>query len=275
MAAAAPSTGGDRRAPRRTLAFSLSLLLHLAFVLLIFGAIRQEMVSPPLEVSILGTAPGMDSGSSGEQNADSGRSGASAGEVKPVDAAPLIPSPKVRRVPQKPARQSPAPESSSIAVDEPNAATVAPALDATAPDQRDASPPSAGIALRESGTDDEAASGSGAGTDRDGTNPGGFSVSGGGRSYASIWQGTQRYLSGLRWAYNNELRNNARLRGVIVVRYEILADGAVGEVAMVSSQLQAPHLEQQVLSQIRDWRYLPEPTGTVVVTWPLSFRPPR
>jgi TonB family protein len=104
---------------------------------------------------------------------------------------------------------------------------------------------------------------------------GGFSVSGAGRSYASIWQGTQRYLAGLRWAYSNELHSHAGLRGVIVVRYEILSDGAVGDVAMVSSELQAPRLEQQVLSQIRDWRYLPEATGTVVVTWPFSFRPPR
>ena len=104
---------------------------------------------------------------------------------------------------------------------------------------------------------------------------GGFSVSGGGRSYASIWEGTQRYLPELRWAYDNELRTHAGLRGVIVVRYEILADGAVGDVAMVSSQLQAPRLERQVLSQIRDWHYLPEATGTVVVTWPFSFHPPR
>jgi TonB family protein len=104
---------------------------------------------------------------------------------------------------------------------------------------------------------------------------GGFSVSGGGRSYASIWQGTQRYLAGLRWAYDNELHMHAGLRGVIVVRYEILADGAVGDVAMVSSELRAPRLEQQVLSQIRDWRYLPDASGTVVVTWPFSFRPPR
>ncbi len=273
MAAAAPSSGGDRPAPRRTLAFSLSLLLHLAFALLIFGAIRREMASPPLEISILGGGPGPASGSPGEQSADSGPSATSDGEVKPVDVAPVIPSPKVKRVPQKPARQSPAPES-SIAVGEPNA-IVAPALAAAAPDQRDAATPSAGVALRGTANDGEAESESGGGTGRDGTSPGGFSVSGGGRSYASIWQGTQRYLAGLRWAYDNELRNDARLRGVIVVRYEILADGAVGEVAMVSSQLQAPHLEQQVLSQIRDWRYLPEPTGTVVVTWPLSFRPPR
>ncbi|MET0153361.1 MAG: AgmX/PglI C-terminal domain-containing protein [Candidatus Binatia bacterium] len=117
--------------------------------------------------------------------------------------------------------------------------------------------------------------GASAGGDGDAARAPGFSVSGGGRSYASIWHGTQRYLAGLRWAYNNELRTNSALRGVIVVRYEIFADGAVGDVAMVSSQLRAPRLEQQVLSQIRDWRYPPEPSGTVIVTWPFSFLPPR
>ena len=111
-----------------------------------------------------------------------------------------------------------------------------------------------------------------------GTGRGGFSVSGAGaggagRSYASIWECTQRYLAGLRGAYDNALRNDAALRGVITVRYEILRSGAVGEVVMLSSQLSDPHLEQEVLNQIRGWRYTPEPTGTVVVTWPFSFLP--
>ena len=49
---------------------------------------------------------------------------------------------------------------------------------------------------------------------------------------------------------------------------------AVGQVTMVSSALRDPGLEQQVLSQIRGWHYPPEPSGTVVVTWPFSFLPP-
>lgn len=112
-----------------------------------------------------------------------------------------------------------------------------------------------------------------------GTGRGGFSVSGAGsggtgRSYASIWNYTQRYLAGLRWAYNNELRGNPSLRGVLVVRYEILASGLVGQVTLVSSGLHDPRLEQEVLGQIRGWRYPPEPSGDVVVTWPFSFLPP-
>ncbi len=119
----------------------------------------------------------------------------------------------------------------------------------------------------------------GGGTGGGGTGRGGFSVSGAGaggagRSYTSIWEATQRYLARLRLAYNNALRNDAAVRGVIVVRYEILGSGAVGEVAMLSSQLRDPSFEEEVLNQIRGWRYTPAPTGTVVVTWPLSFLPP-
>lgn len=119
----------------------------------------------------------------------------------------------------------------------------------------------------------------GSGAGGGGSGRGGFSVSGAGaggagRSYGSIWEWTQRYLAGLRWAYNNELRTSPGLRGVIVVRYEILASGQVGTVTMVSSQLRDPGLERSVLDQIRGWRYPPEPSGTVVVTWPFSFLPP-
>jgi TonB family protein len=121
--------------------------------------------------------------------------------------------------------------------------------------------------------------GGGDGNGGGGTGRGGFSVSGAGsggtgRSYNSIWQQTQRYLAGLRWAYNNELRNNPALRGVMVVRYEILPSGSVGAVTLISSALKDARLEQQVLSQIRGWKYQPEPSGAVQVTWPFSFLPP-
>src|SRR5262249_23048608 len=66
----------------------------------------------------------------------------------------------------------------------------------------------------------------GAGAEGSGMGRAVFSVSGAGaggagRSYTSIWEATQRYLAHLRQAYNNALRNDATVRGVIVVRYEI------------------------------------------------------
>lgn len=121
--------------------------------------------------------------------------------------------------------------------------------------------------------------GGGTGGGGGGTGRGGFSVSGAGsggagRSYGSIWNWTQRYLAGLRWAYNNELRKDPALRGVLVVRYEILSSGSVGDVKLISSALKDPRLEQEVLNQIRGWRYPAETSGDVVVTWPFSFLPP-
>jgi TonB family protein len=121
--------------------------------------------------------------------------------------------------------------------------------------------------------------GGGEGSGGGGTGRGGFSVTGAGaggagRSYASIWNHTQRYLAGLRWAYNNELRRDPTLRGVLVVRYEILPNGAVENVTLVSSGLRHPALEQEVIRQIRTWRYPPEPAGSVIVVWPFSFVPP-
>jgi TonB family protein len=181
---------------------------------------------------------------------------------------PSAPKAKVARRPpssSKPPQPPVAEKESSLAIREPSAGPVAGASEG---------PPSNETAHIQKQADG-AETGGGENTGNGGAGGGGFSVSGGGRSYASIWQGTQRYLAGLRWAYDNELHMHAGLRGIIVVRYEILADGVVGEVAMVSSELRAPRLEQQVLNQIRDWRYLPEATGTVVVTWPFSFRPPR
>ncbi len=278
MAAAALTSGGDSPAPRRTLAFSLSLLIHLAFVLLIFGAVRHEVASPPLEISIIeGLEGAAASGQPGEEHADAGPLAPARAEVKPVEAPPAPAAPKVRAVPRPKAMEKPA--ELPVAENELLAASpqwiptpMAPAFEGALSGLTPREVPGGGTApsLPMNG-----ASRANAGGGDDGAGTGGFSISGEGRSYASIWQATQRYLAGLRWAYNNELRANASLRGVIVVRYEILADGAVGDVAMVSSQLRAPRLEQQVLNQIRDWRYPPEPTGTVVVTWPFSFLPPR
>ena len=115
-------------------------------------------------------------------------------------------------------------------------------------------------------------------SDGGGTGRGGFTVTGAGsggssRSHASIWQHTQRYLAGLRLAYNNGLHRKPSLRGVVTVRYEILPNGPVGSVQMTLSSMRDVTLEQEVLRQIRGWRYPAEPTGSVVVTWPFSFLP--
>jgi len=317
--------GAESPTPRHTLAFSLSLLLHLTFAVVILLSIRREVPSPPLEISIFEGARGPAAAPPGERSAEPGPAGPPAKEVRPIEMvpAPLVeaphgnpvarshPAPKAihaeRRVEEKsspvalkkpgPAPTPQVPESAqrSVARREAPAAGTAAVMLGTAPSRPEAAVGSAaaanprvssnlGASVAPVGLSGPGGGGSGwtshsggAGTGGGGTGHGGFSVAGAGaagRSYTSIWESTQRYLARLRLAYNNALRNDATVRGVIVVRYEILESGAVGEVAMLSSQLRDPYFEEELLNQIRGWRYTPEPTGTVVVTWPLSFLPP-
>jgi TonB family protein len=265
VAGVAPRSGGDRPVPRRALAFTLSLLLHLALALLILAVIDRHLAPAPIEVSIVAGEAGPDSGNPAPAPGPAAAPSSGVPPPKEATRAASVPRAKVVRRPRvqsKPQEARLTQEEPSLAIRDPSPAPVARA-------SSDASSTETARATRADAVEAGSEADAGAG----GRGP--FSVSGGGRSYASIWQGTQRYLAGLRWAYDNELRAHSGLHGVIVVRYEILSDGAVGDVAMVSSELQAPRLEQQVLRQIRDWRYLPEATGTVVVTWPFSFRPPR
>jgi outer membrane biosynthesis protein TonB len=327
MSAATLILGADSSGPRQTLAFSMSLLLHIAFALLIFVIASQEVAQPPIEISIFEGPKGPASPPPGEKSAEPGPVGPPPEVAKPVEAPKAPPAPKVKAVPRP--RTVPKPEPVARPVEEQGLLA---ALKKTgpAPTTQAFEGVQSSVALRKAPSEGASATGSALGTARSkadvsvgsvtttgpqvsgslgsgvgsvvlpgpggggsgwnsggggtgsgggGSGRGGFSVSGAGaggagRSYGSIWEWTQRYLAGLRWAYNNELRNNAGLRGVIVVRYEILGIGAVGQVTMVSSALRDPGLEQQVLSQIRGWHYPPEPSGTVVVTWPFSFLPP-
>jgi outer membrane biosynthesis protein TonB len=276
--AVALTSGGDSPAPRRTLAFSLSLLIHFVFLLLILGAVRRDVAPPPLEIAIIEGSEGAAAGQSGEEHSGAGPLAATRADVKPVEAPQAPAAQKAPARPKAMAKPVEPPVVRPVVEDERLAASSSQISTPLTPPFAGA--PSSALADRKRAEGDatralDGGGGAAAGGLGDGAHTPGFSVSGAGRSYTSIWQGTQRYLAGLRWAYNNELRANATLRGVIVVRYEILADGAVGDVALVSSQLRAPRLEQQVLSQIRDWRYPSESTGTVIVTWPFSFLPPH
>jgi uncharacterized membrane protein YgcG len=315
--------GAESPAPRQTLAFSLSLLLHLTFAFVILLSIRREAPSPPLEISIFEGPKGPASPPPGERSAEPGPAGPPPQQVPAiaVPPAPRVEAPHVKPVagphpvakaihveprvgeknlPPAPKRSGSAPtievletaQSSGALREAPregprpvtpgtvrSKSEAAAESVAAADPQAPSSPGASTAAVVPSGSAGSGSTSGGGGAGGGGTGRGGFSVSGAGaggagRSYASIWESTQRYLARLRLAYNNALRNDAAAHGVIVVRYEILSSGAVGEVAMVSSQLHDPYFEEEVLNQIRGWRYSSEPTGTVVVTWPLSFLPP-
>lgn len=259
---------GDRAASRHALSLSLSLLLHLTFGAVVFWLVQREPPAPPIEIAIFEGTKGTASPATGDPGAAPGPAGQPFEAVQPAEAAKARPAPggKVTR-PRHPEGR-PAPVERSLeergllgAIRESAAGSTTLVLEGV-----DSSARAGGGGTSGSGATDSGGGGAGSG---------GFSVSGaGGRSRASIWEWTQRYLAGLRSAYNDELSARPTLRGVMVVRYEILSNGVVGDVTLVSSQLADPRLERAILGQIRGWRYPPEPSGTVVVTWPFSFLPP-
>jgi hypothetical protein len=328
VSAATLSFGAESPTSRHTLAFSISLLLHLTFAVVILLSIRRELPSPPLEISIFEGGDGLASPPPGERSAEPGPVEPPAKEVHPIGAPPapqveaphihnLVvrshpapkaihveprseetslsaalrksgppPTPQVFEGAQPSVAQREAPKEAALpgalgterSRTEAGVGSVA-AADPQVSSYLGASAAAASLPGPGGGGSGWTSGGGGAEAGGGGTERGAFSVSGAGagsagRSYTSIWESTQRYLARLRLAYNNALRNDATVRGVIVVRYEILGNGAVGAVAMLSSQLRDPYFEEEVLNQIRGWRYMPEPTGTVVVTWPLSFLPP-
>lgn len=279
--------GGSRFSLQPAFALALSLLLHLSLGALFVSRFPRRFPEPPIEVSIFG-GRGADPGvTAGERHAATGSVPSEARAKAPRRPAPHDP-PLARRAARRrpPPSAAPAiPEDEGVrrkaSAEKPSSADASAELDSKPqPPPRPTGPE----ARLEAGPSGEGAAASGAHPPLEaaasGGGRGGFSVSGtgaggSGRSYASIWNWTQRYLSGLRGAYDRELEAHPRLRGVMVVRYEILASGAVGDVAVLSTELRAPRLERGVLSQIREWRYPPEPSGNVVVTWPFSFEPPR
>src|SRR4029077_10173753 len=116
MTAATMILGADSSGPRQTLAFSLSVALHFAFALIIFLIASQEVVQPPIEISIFEGPKGPASPPPGEKSAAPGPVGPPPEVAKPVEAPKAPPAPKVKAV-QRP-RTVPKPEPVARPVEE-------------------------------------------------------------------------------------------------------------------------------------------------------------
>jgi outer membrane biosynthesis protein TonB len=83
-----------------------------------------------------------------------------------------------------------------------------------------------------------------------------------------------RYKAALYRLYNRELRNDPTLRGQIVLRLTIEADGRVSFLEVERSDMGAPALEQQVADRVREFDFGAK-TGISAVTilYPIDFLP--
>ena len=83
-----------------------------------------------------------------------------------------------------------------------------------------------------------------------------------------------RYKSALYRLYNRELRRDPRLRGQIVIKLTIEADGSVSSCELQSSNMNAPQLVQQVIDRVLTFDFGPrDDAAAVTIIYPIDFMP--
>lgn len=83
-----------------------------------------------------------------------------------------------------------------------------------------------------------------------------------------------RYKAALYRLYNRELRSNPTLQGQIVLELTIEPDGSVSYVAVRSSNMNAPTLEQQVVERVGTFDFgAKEGIAAITIIYPIDFLP--
>ena len=95
-----------------------------------------------------------------------------------------------------------------------------------------------------------------------------------GRDSRSLMAVVQRYKSGVKFCYDNELKKAPHLNGKITLQMDILASGSVSNLQVVGDSLDDAALQRCILAQVRNWRFQAIDSGTVRFTLPLVFSPP-
>ncbi len=91
------------------------------------------------------------------------------------------------------------------------------------------------------------------------------------RSEDSVRRVMLNYTGRLTYIYNKYLKHQSDLGGKMVVEVVIAASGAVSSVKLISSSLNKPEFEREILNFVRKWKYEAIDEGTVTVTYPLVF----
>lgn len=82
----------------------------------------------------------------------------------------------------------------------------------------------------------------------------------------------RRHQSEIKFCYEKELQQNAKLAGKIAVTWTIDASGGISDAQVAESGVDSPNVEACMLERIRRWKF-PEPKGggVVVITFPWVF----
>lgn len=94
------------------------------------------------------------------------------------------------------------------------------------------------------------------------------------RDEAEVYKTIRGYVGGLKYLYNNAIRDNPFLKGKITVKITISADGKVASAELVSSTLDSQELREAILSRILKWKFLRlKDVESFTITYTFDFAP--
>ena len=94
------------------------------------------------------------------------------------------------------------------------------------------------------------------------------------RSKESVKEVLNSHRGSIDFIYRKALRDNPSLKGVIVLELTISPNGSILGVRIVSSNVNDPSFEDQVLKRIQTWKFPPHPSSeNTVIKYPLEFSP--
>lgn len=89
----------------------------------------------------------------------------------------------------------------------------------------------------------------------------------------TVQQYIRRYLSGIKWCYQDRLQSNRKLTGKVTLAFTILPNGNVHDARTQNSSLGDAELEQCIASKMARWRFpAPKDGGVVEVAYPLILK---
>jgi|GEM_PF-1017432 len=89
----------------------------------------------------------------------------------------------------------------------------------------------------------------------------------------TVRQYIRRYLSGIKWCYQDRLQSNRKLGGKVTLAFTILPNGSVHEPRAANSSLGDPALDACIATKMARWRFpQPKDGGVVEVAYPLILK---
>lgn len=89
----------------------------------------------------------------------------------------------------------------------------------------------------------------------------------------TVQQYIRRFLSGIKWCYQDRLQSNRKLGGKVTLAFTILPNGSVLDPRTVNSSLDDATLEQCIVNKMSRWKFpSPKDGGVVEVAYPLILK---